>query len=408
MFTPMSRFEASWLATLLLSSCALSHAAEPADAGVLSRAIVTAESAWVFSSGDAGDLRVGLVARGAVLEVTGCEAGKRRTRLGGGLEIDCSVLRSAGEGELDSSDPSLRWGKVRDSGTRVRAQPRADAKVIEVVKPPYTVALIADDMLQQSGWLRRRQGGYVRIDEVWLERPSEFRGEKLPQLPLAFAVKDTRFAVPPGLEGLSEPVARRSRVFVLEVDAQRVLTEKGTLPRSAVRLAFARPRPGEVPEDAKWVHVDLNEQVLTAYEGDRAVYATLVSTGTDAPRHHTHSGLYQVWLKSRHDRMHGEGYFVEEVPFILFFRGGEGLHGTFWHDAFGRTASHGCVNLSMADAKWLFEWAPPELPEGWHTVYPARLSAKTLFVQIERASSPPPSLTPDGLVPSTNKSAGNR
>lgn len=92
--------------------------------------------------------------------------------------------------------------------------------------------------------------------------------------------------------------------------------------------------------------------------------------------------------------MHGERhdpYLVDEVPFALFFRKGLSLHGTFWHDQFGTPVSHGCVNLSFADAAWLFDWAPPRLPNGWHSAIPLRAHRPSLWVIIERA--------PAGVIP---------
>jgi hypothetical protein len=78
-----------------------------------------------------------------------------------------------------------------------------------------------------------------------------------------------------------------------------------------------------------------------------------------------------------------EPYFVDEVPDAMFFRRGLALHGTFWHDRFGRRMSHGCVNLSLADAAWLFAWGPPRLPEGWHGIEPGQAGLPTLEVLIE-------------------------
>jgi hypothetical protein len=60
------------------------------------------------------------------------------------------------------------------------------------------------------------------------------------------------------------------------------------------------------------------------------------------------------------------------------------LHGTFWHDRFGRRASHGCVNLSMADARWLFDWAPPRLPSGWSAIWPLETHFPSLWVLVTR------------------------
>jgi hypothetical protein len=48
----------------------------------------------------------------------------------------------------------------------------------------------------------------------------------------------------------------------------------------------------------------------------------------------------------------------------MYFYRGYGLHGAYWHDGFGSGRSHGCVNLSPRDARWLFDWASPSLPEG--------------------------------------------
>jgi lipoprotein-anchoring transpeptidase ErfK/SrfK len=127
--------------------------------------------------------------------------------------------------------------------------------------------------------------------------------------------------------------------------------------------------------------VDPAEEVMVAYEGDTPVFATLVSTGK--PGRATLEGLYPVWLKARHSVMRGEDYFVEEVPFVQYSDRAQGLHGAFWHDHFGERVTHGCVNLSMADAAWLFDWAPPAVPTGWRSMYPGRSGIPTLWVLVE-------------------------
>jgi hypothetical protein len=168
-----------------------------------------------------------------------------------------------------------------------------------------------------------------------------------------------------------------------------------------VRLALPVHRPPGVQPDEKWVHVDLTEQTLTAYEGDHPVFTTLVSTGkTD---HETPRGLFKVWLKAVRHKMTGppdDPYEVDEVPFTLFFRRGDALHGAFWHDAFGSVVSHGCVNLSVGDAEWLFNWAPPELPQGWHAAIPGPSEQASLKVLIDRSApvrhwKPAPAAAPE-------------
>jgi hypothetical protein len=113
----------------------------------------------------------------------------------------------------------------------------------------------------------------------------------------------------------------------------------------------------------KWVSVDLYEQVAIAYEGGTPVFATLVASGlADWP---TNEGLFHVYVRYPRTLMHGaEGnpdfYYLQEVPWTMYFDGDIGLHGTYWHDGFGYRHSHGCVNLSITDALWLYNWASSE------------------------------------------------
>ncbi len=143
--------------------------------------------------------------------------------------------------------------------------------------------------------------------------------------------------------------------------------------------------PVEPPPDvgeALWLDVDLSEQVLTAWQGGRLVYATLVSTGK--PGDATPPGLYRISDKSVAWDMQSlpdadEPYFVERVPWVLHFAPRYALHGVFWHWSFGRTRSHGCVNLAPRDARWVFEHAAPRLPPSWSLVYESPLEPGTLL-----------------------------
>jgi hypothetical protein len=146
----------------------------------------------------------------------------------------------------------------------------------------------------------------------------------------------------------------------------------GTIVReTAMRIIDVTTRPAQVPEGDRWIHVDLSEQTLVAYEGDRAVFATLVSTGREG--FGTPVGTYRVQSKHVSTTMDDpdsatEAYSIEDVPWTMYFEGSYALHAAFWHDNFGRVRSHGCVNLAPADARWLFEWTTPELPPGWHGI----------------------------------------
>jgi hypothetical protein len=170
--------------------------------------------------------------------------------------------------------------------------------------------------------------------------------------PCGVADKHARF--PAGQE-----VNREGRSFLL-------MRDKLMVPRQNVRIARRIPRPSGVSKGERWVHIDLSEQTLVAYAGDKPVFATLVSTGK--PGHDTVTGLFKVQRAFLTKPMNGvddEGpYQVQEVPWTMYFYGNYALHGAYWHDVFGNTRSHGCVNIPPADARWLFYWSKP-LPAGW-------------------------------------------
>lgn len=107
--------------------------------------------------------------------------------------------------------------------------------------------------------------------------------------------------------------------------------------------------------NARWIDVDLTHQAVYAYEGDTVVNSFIVSTGTWL--YPTVVGQYKIYVKIRSGNMSGPGYFLPNVPYIMYFYKGYGLHGTYWHHNFGTPMSHGCVNLRTSDAEWLFNWA---------------------------------------------------
>jgi len=151
------------------------------------------------------------------------------------------------------------------------------------------------------------------------------------------------------------------------------------------------PRPATPPAEAlpleRWIDVDVERQVLTAYAGERALYSMPVSTGRgkEGTELATPRGVHRLWIKLRTSDMDNlenleaaESYAIQAVPWVMYFDRGYGLHGAFWHRAFGRVQSHGCVNLTPADAERLFEWASPRLPDGWSAVLPTDYERGTL------------------------------
>jgi LysM repeat protein len=106
----------------------------------------------------------------------------------------------------------------------------------------------------------------------------------------------------------------------------------------------------------KWILVDLSSQTLTAFEGSSAVNSTYVSTGISV--YPTPAGRFAVQYKVPSTTMSGPGYYLTGVPWNLNFGGDYFIHGAYWHNNFGTPMSHGCVNLPVGWAEWLYYWAP--------------------------------------------------
>lgn len=108
------------------------------------------------------------------------------------------------------------------------------------------------------------------------------------------------------------------------------------------------------PTPPHWVSVDLSDQTLTAYEGKTAVRSFVVSTGDAA--HPTLTGRYDIDAKYDQIDVIGKDYYFRDVPYYMQYFYGFALHAATWHNDFGRPVSHGCVNLKLEDARWLYNF----------------------------------------------------
>jgi L,D-transpeptidase-like protein len=142
-----------------------------------------------------------------------------------------------------------------------------------------------------------------------------------------------------------------------------------------VRVDKMTQRPGWVKPGRTWIHVSILKQSMVAYEGDTPVYVTLVSTGADGlgdPKttHSTVRGQFLIHTKHVTATMDsdevGDQFDLRDVPYVQYFSEGFAFHAAYWHDTFGTPHSHGCVNLSPSDSRWLFHWTDPPVPQAWH------------------------------------------
>jgi lipoprotein-anchoring transpeptidase ErfK/SrfK len=223
---------------------------------------------------------------------------------------------------------------------------------------------------------------YYKTDQGWIARtqlswysPSEFAGEHIDgaalptwAYPHSIGLALVARTAPNRKATVARKLKPRELVTVLEqrdgfVRLQSNAAAEEWLDARDIKQVVRVPRPTGVAADERWIDIDLDKQILVTYQGDQPVFATLVSTGK--PKWETPSGVYRIVDKRERARMQAEGpteqWNVAAVPWTMTFRKNFALHGTYWHDGFGRQRSHGCVNLAPADAHRIFEFitAPP-------------------------------------------------
>jgi hypothetical protein len=226
-------------------------------------------------------------------------------------------------------------------------------------------------------YLRIHDGRWLLDGEISHVHPSRFAGARLaPGEALRFGWVVARAAtVYANADAGAAAVITRPRLTRLALTGP---CRKGFCPlvvgwvrEQDLSLPTVAARPAAVGPREAWIDVDLSSQTLVAYEGDEPRFATLVSTGIGAPGSPlaTPTGVFRIRSKHeivRMDNLEHTGVepYAYDVPLTQYFSEGKALHAAPWHDQFGRPRSHGCINLSPEDARWLFGFTAPKLGPG--------------------------------------------
>ncbi|HEU0031958.1 MAG TPA: L,D-transpeptidase [Kofleriaceae bacterium] len=276
------------------------------------------------------------------------------------------------------------YGAVRGKDVIAYAS-AADAKAGNgrVLVGSNSVRAAGATVIDGKRFWKTSSGELIEASSIAVFSPSKFHGVALApgaQLPAwarsrrdpykPVALRDERGAV-------IGKLAPRTIVYPRETsdDGKRVRIDDATwIARDDLRIAQLTEPPSDTAPDEKWFDVDLEDQVLVAYEGERPVYATLVSTGKtgDRGKHGTPPGIARIRSKHLTATMNndkGEAYSVAAVPWTMYYDGSYALHSSYWHDGFGGRRSHGCINLAPRDARVLYAWSSPDVPPGWIAVY---------------------------------------
>ena len=383
--------------------------------------LVVERDVYVYASFDHERRAVGLLRRGNRIPVRSAGVGRpcaHKGRAGKWLETPGGYLCSI-EGVVVGGRPSQLKPRQRPIDLR-EALPFDYVKVNRIGSPRYRRPVVskANEVEPQTkafflakdrafrlrgrGWLRTVYGEHALLADTDPVEPSRMRGVELNahrRLPIAFVI------------GPEEGVTRRCLRDERLVDCGRakkhsrfkplgrtligtreyVKGRGGRLyPAEYVRVAEVIDRPEGIPADVRWVHINLDEQTFVAYSGDVPRYVSLVSSGVESRA--TPSGLYRTQRKYITKTMRGPDekagrYRVEEIPWVMYYHGAYAVHGAYWHNQFGEVRSHGCTNISPADARWLFYWDKADVRPGWH----ANLRAEGgLYLYFSRYEEPDP------------------
>jgi hypothetical protein len=264
------------------------------------------------------------------------------------------------------------WHVITEGAASVYDVPNGG--VIRQIEPGFNF-VIAVDTESTPDWIEIQGGGWMREEDIKYVQPSFFTGARLLQ-PLDTPIGWIMFNLYPA----STPGGKQDyehNPLMLKYDRFNIfasVTVDDILwymigPNQWLEqrwMAVAKPVARPEGVTGRWVAVDLYEQTLVAYEEDTPVFATLVATGL--PNFDTREGIFNIWDRAILDPMSGAAgspaaYALQSVPWVMYFDDGISLHGTYWHDGFGYRRSHGCVNLSISDARWIYEWTMENPPD---------------------------------------------
>ncbi len=278
---------------------------------------------------------------------------------------------------LDPSTGKLQYSYALVNDPRARVYISLDAAVAKngdfgyLPKSPAYIAYIGSETRNGKtyyqvayGWTQVVPYGWMDGADLQLLTPSTFTGILLTrEVPFRFGwvLSDVESTTSTGT-----PIrAYRRYQVVHEVPAATArpgYIAVGTdewLPEEAVTLtSSALPADAEAGT-CRFIYADLATEILSVYDGCRLTYATLISSGRNS---WTFTGRFTVLNKVEYQTItpppeSTSEYFLEGVPYFMTYAGNFGFHGAYWHDEFGTADSHGCINLSPADAKWLYDWA---------------------------------------------------
>lgn len=216
-------------------------------------------------------------------------------------------------------------------------------------------------MLKSGEWMRASPAGYTTYQGL------QFR--EMPGNDFGWIVDTAEIRAAPGYAAplLTKTLPRESTVQIFDTQVAggtewyMIGLNEWVEYRYARKVAVSRTPPEGV-DNNRWIEINLYQQTLAAYDQGKLVFATLIASGLDP--FWTRPGLFKIYQKKPLETMSGafeadksDYYYLEDVPWTMYFDEARAIHGAYWRTMFGYPQSHGCVNMSVGDSAWLYEWA---------------------------------------------------
>jgi len=215
--------------------------------------------------------------------------------------------------------------------------------------------------LETGGWMRASPAAYTDFQGlVFYENPRNDFGWIIDQTPgyyePSFSSQST------GNDYIREDVIQVYNTVEAEGVTWYQIAPDEWVNSMKARVVSVNTRPPEGVDTNRWIEINLLQNTMSVYEDGQLQFATLIATGVEP--FYTQPGVFQIYEKKLLETMQGsfeadrsDFYYLQDVPWTMYFDQARALHATYWHTLFGYQQSHGCVNLSPGDANWLFQWA---------------------------------------------------
>ncbi|HEY9078041.1 MAG TPA: L,D-transpeptidase [Anaerolineaceae bacterium] len=285
---------------------------------------------------------------------------------------------------LPARSPSPELTKMSINYAKIDVEPPARAAVYSNLEdavagrnqqrylpasPMLYISYIRKSYVNNKPYVQIASGEWIRGSPAAY---STFQGllfDRTPPNSFGWIIDQTKPRVAPGYKSMETRITlyRNTQVQIFDVQ-----TVDGTewyqinldqwVERRAIRQVMINIKPPEGVDNNRWIEVNLYEQTLSVYDHGQLVFATLIASGLKP--FYTRPGLFKIQTKKATEKMTGsfeadrsDYYYLEDVPWTMYFDEARALHGAYWRAMFGYTQSHGCVNLSVGDARWLYDWA---------------------------------------------------